>query len=114
VANVEVAITIDDVYGKPILTASTTFLNASFKTIPAHGKFLCHFSAFPLLPNRYQVHLWCEINGETADKLPNAGYVEVVDNDIYGSGRLPQPKHGVIAVREFQWGLSENQSKLLK
>jgi lipopolysaccharide transport system ATP-binding protein len=106
-ANVEVTLTIDDIYGKPILTASTAFLNASFEMIPAHGKFLCHFSSLPLLPNRYQVHLWCGTNGDTADKLPNAGYFEVVVHDIYGSGRLPRSKHGVIAVREFHWHLSE-------
>lgn len=102
-ADVEVAVTIKDVYGKPILTGATQFLNARFDRIPPRGKFICHFASMPLLPNRYQIHLWCDQMGETADRIPNAGTLQVLASDVYGTGHIPRTKHGIVIVEGFHW-----------
>lgn len=103
--NVEVAITIKDAYGKSILTGATSFLNARFERIPPRGKFICHFESLPLLPNSYQIHLWCDQMGETADRIPNAGTLQVLASDVYGTGHVPRTKHGVVLVEGFQWAV---------
>jgi lipopolysaccharide transport system ATP-binding protein len=105
--NVEVAIVIKDMYGKPLLTGATQFLNARFESVPPRGVFSCQFNSLPLLPNKYQVHLFCQVNGELADKLPSAGYFNIVESDVYGTGRMPKPKHGVFVIRDFRWDVED-------
>jgi len=101
---VSVALTIKDIYGTPLLTGATVFLDRDFASVPSSGIFVCRFDHLPLLPNVYKVHLWCKVGGQVADRIPDAGTFRVVPEDIFGSGRLPQSgKHGFAIVPHSWW-----------
>jgi homopolymeric O-antigen transport system ATP-binding protein len=51
-----------------------------------------------LLPGRYRVNLYCTAGGAVVDWLGDAATIEVAEGDYYGTGRLPPPGYGSIAV----------------
>lgn len=101
--NVQVSITIKDAYGKPLVTSATHFLDSHLDKVPPRGVFVCRFKSLPLLPNKYQVQLFCEVKGEMAHRLSNAGVFRVVESDVYGTGKVPKQKHGVFLIQDYQW-----------
>ncbi len=103
---VDVTLTIEDKFGRAILTSATEFQNASFDAIPENGEFLCHFDSLNLMPGQYRLHLWCSLAGSPADKLISAGYFNVIPADVYRTGKIPRDKHGVMFVKDFHWDVS--------
>lgn len=103
---VEIALLIKDAFGKPLLTSATHFMNTHFEKVPTRGVFVCRFKSLPLLQNKYQVHISCEVNGVIADRLPNAGFFNVVESDVYGTGKVPNQKHGVFVIQDYEWDVN--------
>lgn len=103
-SNVSVALTIKDDFGEPLLSGATRFVNADFARLSASGTIVCRFGSLPLIPGLYRVHLWCSVNGEPAAVVRNGGKLEVVADDVFGTGHLPQRRnHGVFIIREQSW-----------
>lgn len=99
--DVHVAIVIKDSWGQAILTGSTEFLNAPFNSLPPSGEIICTFDSLPLMPDNYQLYIWCKANGEVADLIENAGTLHVVSHDVFGTGRFPDRKHGRVVAKHF-------------
>jgi len=78
-------------------------IQTNFPGIPASGVFTCRIPELPLSPDIYTVFISCGVEQDLADRIENAGQFEVLPADIYGTGRIPSPKDGVIALHMFTW-----------
>lgn len=94
--NLEMAVTIKDSLHQPVLTGSTTFQSQPLPKLPTSGVLRCHFEQLPLIPGSYRIHLWAQVNGVMSDLIEDAGGLDVLPADAYGTGRLPERKHGVV------------------
>ncbi len=106
--NVAVTLTIKNKFGQPVLTGATWFTDSDFRTIPSKGIFSCHFKSLPLAPGSYAVHLYCNVQNEASERIPNAGTFDVIAEDVYGTGRMLHDDHGDVIVTDFSWSLQEN------
>jgi hypothetical protein len=102
-----VTITIKNKFGQPVLTGASWLTDTDFQFIPPMGEFSCHFKTLPLAPGSYIVHLYCNVQSETADRITNAGTFEVIAEDIFGTGRMLNLDHGDIVLRDFSWSVKE-------
>jgi lipopolysaccharide transport system ATP-binding protein len=102
--NVMVSVTLKDPLGLPLLAGATHFLNSDFAQIPQRGAFICRFDHIDLLPGSYKVQLWSAVRGVVADYVADAGSVEVLPEDVYGTGRFPERKHGLVYAAH-SWAL---------
>ena len=102
---VEAAIIFKDVLDNPILTFSTTFRKKVIeKNENDELSLKCSFSELNLAPGKYTIHIWFCFNLTDKIVIDNSCNIDVVENDIYGSGVLPVPKHhGNIITDKFLW-----------
>jgi lipopolysaccharide transport system ATP-binding protein len=105
--DVSVTLTIRDNYGNPVFSGATWFVNSDFGFIPPTGILSCKFNEFPLTPGIYSVYFYCSVQNEMADRITNAGTFEVIAEDIYKTGKIPENKHGNVIIREFSWSVTE-------
>lgn len=106
VRNVEVAVGLFTTRGEGAAHLATASTGTSLETLPASGRLVCHLPDMPLLPGHYSVNLFCTVNGSIADWLTDAAVVEVAEGDFFGSGRLPPPSYGSVAVAH-RWELRD-------
>ncbi len=104
---VSVTITIKNNYGQPVLTGASWFTDSDFESIPPSGIFSCHFNVLPLAPGTYIVHLYCNVQNETSDRITNAGTFEVIAEDVFGTGRMVNSDHGNVIIKDFSWSVKE-------
>lgn len=64
-----------------------------------HGRILCHVPELPLLPGTYRVDIEVRNWGQLIDSIEQATLFSVLENDYFGTGRLPDRKWGAVA-----WG----------
>ena len=103
VNNIECAVTIKDVFNKPLLTYSTTFRKESFKKENKDTIF-CEFEEINLIPGKYLIHIWFVNNSEDEVIIENTCDFEIVESDVFNSGILPNNKyHGPIITDQFKW-----------
>lgn len=100
--DVDVDILFFDHFGQCALLAGTNLLGKDFREAPPRGTFVCRFEKFPLLPGTYHVNLAVGVKSITADWIKDAVTIHVVEGDYYGSGKLPPPGYGHVAV-PYDW-----------
>lgn len=88
--------------GSGTLFLANEILGKTWDELPAAGILRCSFPQLPLLPDRYQLNVYCTVNGELADWIVDAARVDVSEGDFYGTGRLPPPGYGSVLV-PYQW-----------
>ncbi|MDA8016067.1 MAG: ABC transporter ATP-binding protein [Thermoanaerobaculia bacterium] len=104
-----IAMTIKDLLGTPLLTASTHLVGADFQTAPRRGIVKLELEQLPLIPGTYRVHLWTSVQGVAAAIARDAGQLEVLPGDPLGTGRLPRAAaHGVFLLSNYSWSISES------
>ena len=106
--NVNVTLTLTDMYNNAVFTCST-HLSSSFAELPSSGTLLCLVEHFPLLPGQYGLLLIGELNGrQLADRIDNAVLYEVQGGDFFGTGKMLEKasKRGSVLVRH-KWTNSE-------
>ncbi len=65
----------------------------------------CHFESFPMMHGEYDIHIWIGQLGELADSVENAATLTVEAQDVFGTGRVPDPLGGV-AVCKVKWEIN--------
>jgi hypothetical protein len=70
--------------------------------IAPRGAFTAHIPKFSLMPGKYTVNLWCEVNGVLADWVREAAVINVIGGDFFRTGHLAPNRHGGMAV-EHEW-----------
>lgn len=69
--------------------------------INIHGRLNveCHFREVPLVHGSYNIHTWVGIRGEVADEVDNAVEINIIEKDIFRTGKIMNPKHNMFFVR---------------
>jgi lipopolysaccharide transport system ATP-binding protein len=96
-----ISIAVDGPLGDPVFFLSNR-VTGDLLRIGASGELVCLLPALPLLPGRYSLTFYVEVNGVLADWVRNAMYFDVFEADLYGTGHLPPTTHGRVAV-EHTW-----------
>ena len=93
------AITIVDANGTLLFTCASLHRGAQFPEFSSTGIVRCTIAQLPLVPGEYSVNVACTVRKQRADRVENAATFTVLENDYFGTGRLPKPdKHGPIIV----------------
>ncbi len=96
--NVSISIPFYDHTGRHMFMCWTRLTGQDWDNIASEGEFRVRIDNFPLMPGRYTLNVWSEVNGNLADWIRNATTLNVVDGDFFGTGYLPPSTHAGMAV----------------
>jgi len=96
--NVHLHISIHGRNNEKLFLLATDLVNQGFEQIGPDGTLICSIPRLPLLPGKYTVNLYSTVGAEIADWIQNAGAIDVVTGDFFGSGRLPSIAQGQLLV----------------
>jgi lipopolysaccharide transport system ATP-binding protein len=102
-AEVEIAVIILNQYGEAIGALDSRYFNRKISHIEKNGCFQCNIKKLPLAPGHYRLNILIRAGNELADHIRDAGTFEVVDYDVFGTGKkVSTNKHGYLLF-EFDW-----------
>ncbi len=107
-SNVMVGVGINGILGDPLALCSTRITGQDLERVPRRGVFVCAIPHLPLVPDRYSLNVYVQINGVTADWVQDAHSLDVAESDIFGSGELP-PKTHARFVLEHSWSVANEE-----
>jgi len=96
--NVSVSIPFYNHMGQHMFMCWTRLTGQDWAQVGPRGEFRVHIDKFPLMPGRYSLNLWSEVNGTIADWVRNAATVQVIAGDFFGTGYLAPGRYGGVAV----------------
>jgi lipopolysaccharide transport system ATP-binding protein len=106
--NVMVGVAIYGVLGEPIGHCSTRITGQNLDNAPQRGTFVCSIPQLLLVPDRYSLNIYAEVNGVVADWIQDAHVFDVVESDFFGSGHLPDKSWGRV-VFDHSWTVSDEE-----
>jgi lipopolysaccharide transport system ATP-binding protein len=74
------------------------------------GVIYCHFASLPLMPGIYSIDLYLGDEHQNLDAVTDAVTFEVVPADVYGTGKLPRSKAGLI-FWDATWSVRDDASQ---
>ena len=88
----DISIHLDNVWNDTILRLATRETATPFNNLSGSGSIVCTIPKLRLLPGKYYVLLAASIPPafEYLDYIAHAAAFEVLEDDVYGSGRVPQ------------------------
>ena len=101
-----IGVSVEGPLGEPVFVCSTRVTGQVLRTVDSAGELVCSISRLPLLPGRYAMSIYAEVNGVLADWVRNALFFDVFESDVFGSGQLPPTSHGRVFV-DHSWTVSE-------
>ena len=101
---VTVSIAIDGPLGEPVFFCSSRVTGDLLIADDLSGDLVCELPDLALLPGRYSLTFYVEVNGVLADWVRNALYFEVFEADVFGSGQLPPTSYGRVFV-QHSWSV---------
>ncbi|MBN1104245.1 MAG: ABC transporter ATP-binding protein [Deltaproteobacteria bacterium] len=100
-----VAISIYNHYGQHLLTCWNHLTGNELRVEGPNAIISCTIPRCPLAPGRYSFNLYCEVSGSLSDWVQEAGVLDVIEGDFFGTGKLtPQSHGGVLVHHEWQGG----------
>jgi lipopolysaccharide transport system ATP-binding protein len=66
--------------------------------LPASGTVVCNVPRLPIIPGVYYLTVGCGSGKIQLDQVARAGKLTVHEADVFGTGRLPTPAHGMMLV----------------
>jgi len=111
-ANVAMAIHVEDLLGRRLFALATPFTGEDFSTLPPEGRIRCTLPSLPLVAGEYKTMLWCSVNGRLADRIYDALRFSVVDADVFGSGRSPNARHHGNFIVPHGWRVADGDAVL--
>ena len=97
-----VSIAVAGSLGEPLFLCSNELSGDDLGNAARTGRFRCTIPKLPLQPGRYSLNVFAQLNGVVADWIEHATFFEVIDSDVFGTGRLPPASHGPL-VLEHSW-----------
>jgi lipopolysaccharide transport system ATP-binding protein len=98
IGDVVVSIGVFTSRGEGALHLSSEISGYHLGSVPPSGDIVCRLDRVGLLPGRYTVNVHVTASGTLADWVVDAATVDVAEGDLYGTGRLPPPGYGSVAV----------------
>jgi len=88
-----------DEHQQQALYLNSLFTGDELNDLSRTGELVCEIPRLHLAPGRYRIGLWIQTSGTVLqDRIENAGYVDVVDGDFYGTGVRVEPGVGVVLM----------------
>jgi hypothetical protein len=81
-----------------IFLVQTRIHKGHLPDLPPEGTIACHIPRVPLLPGSYYACLGCGSIQKQLDYIARARQIQIVEADVFGTGRLPPPTEGVVLV----------------
>jgi lipopolysaccharide transport system ATP-binding protein len=100
-----VSMGIEGPLGEPVFHCSTRTTGQVLHADSRTGELVCSIPRLPLLPGRYSLSVYAEVNGVLADWVRNALFFDVFEADVFGSGQLPPTTHGCVFA-EHSWSVA--------
>jgi lipopolysaccharide transport system ATP-binding protein len=98
-AEVGVSVAVEGPLGEPVFVCSSRVTGDVLAATSPSGELVCSLPGLQLLPGRYSLSLYIEVNGVLADWVRNALFFDVFEDDVFGSGSLPPSSHGRVVVQ---------------
>jgi len=105
VAYAEFTVTFHTALGQFMFNCSTASSGLALDALPPTGRLVCHIPELPLAPGRYTLHLLARVGGQTADQVEQAGYLDVLAGDYFGTGQLRAQEDGFLV--KHRWSVAE-------
>ena len=106
--NVMVGVAIYGILGEPIGQCSTRITGQDLEQRTTAGTFVCSIPQLLLVPDRYSLNIYAEVNGVIADWIQDAHVFDVVESDFFGSGQLPDKAWGRV-VFDHSWTVVDDE-----
>jgi lipopolysaccharide transport system ATP-binding protein len=103
--NIVVSIAFFTLHGAFLFACRSDAIGTAFKVEPGKGCLICDIPKCPLSKGRYFYNLVAYMHGTILDWIKEAGYIDVVPGDYYGTGVLPAPAHQGVYI-DFSWKVS--------
>jgi lipopolysaccharide transport system ATP-binding protein len=102
--DLKLGITVEDQRGVQVVSFTPTCQAPGLlRNSRSAGAAQCAVPEITLVEGRYVVHVFCD-DGRGAESVEAAGEFEVLPADVFGTGRGPEPRHGVVYM-PCQWSL---------
>ena len=88
VSRLDIHITFYTTLGQFMFNCSSEGSGYPFEVLPPKGRVVCHIPQLPLAPGRYVFNLFSTVEGVIADCVRQAGSLNVVAGDFFGTGKL--------------------------
>lgn len=89
-------ITILNDWGVKIISPQSRQQFGAIAALPGQGKAECVIQNLPLVPGRYFISVACQINRVLADCVHEAITFDVLERDVFGTGRIPTAQSSVV------------------
>jgi lipopolysaccharide transport system ATP-binding protein len=99
-AGVTIAIAVEGPLGEPVFYAANSLTAERVETSAPTGLIVCDFPKLGLLPGRYSLTFYIDVNGSLADWVRHAAYFDVFEDDVFGTGQLPPGAYGRLTVQQ--------------
>jgi lipopolysaccharide transport system ATP-binding protein len=88
----------------PVFLQHNRLTGDNWNSLPQTGAFVCRLHKLPLPPASYRLGLSIMCDNEYLDNIDDAGELNVIEGDFYGSGEVPPITHGCCLV-DAEWRL---------
>lgn len=80
--------------------------------LPSSGSIICRVPKLPVVPGQYYLSVGCGASQRQLDLIGRACSLTVYEADVFGTGRLPKPKQGMVLV-DAEWEVVDGHSESL-
>lgn len=99
---ISVSVGVEGPMGEPVFFLSSRATGDALAAPQDRGELVCSLPRLPLLPGRYSLTVYAEVNGVLADWIRNAAFFDVYEADVFGTGQLPPTTHGRVVI-DHSW-----------
>jgi homopolymeric O-antigen transport system ATP-binding protein len=111
-SRVSIRFSLEGPLGEPLFLCSSEVSGDELTLEAEEGELVCELPQLPLLPGRYSVAVYAEVNGVLADWVRSALFFDVYEDDVFGTGRLPPATAGRVYVNHSWTVLSPGTSRV--
>lgn len=104
ISRLDMHITFYTTLGQFMFNCSSEASGHPFEALPPMGRVFCHIPELPLAPGRYVFNLYSTVGGVMADWVTQAGSLNVVGGDFFGTGQLKTHDEGFLVKHKWTVG----------
>jgi len=88
--------------GSFLFACRSDAVGKTFQVSPGEGYAICEIPRLPLTQGRYMYNLIAYHRNSVLDWVQQAGYIDVIAGNYYGTGKLPAPTHQGVLI-DYKW-----------
>jgi lipopolysaccharide transport system ATP-binding protein len=100
IPNFDIEIQFEDPLGTNLFAVGPFFSDSGPLEVTNQRRLLCHLDHLPLVPGQYCISIDASPHcGESVDHIDQMAWFKIIENDYFGTGRLPEPSQGRYLLR---------------